>query len=149
MNENVTLSLIFLTVAGLLGWFAWLFFRHIIRNRSLKAHILLQNKLVDKLASSADVIEFANSETAKRLGSLAGESPLNPYQRILDTVKVGILSLSLGIACGSLHWFTPYPLCNELFLVLGILLGALGLGFLVCTLVAYVLSRSWGLLNKE
>lgn len=149
MNENVTLSLIFLIVAALVGWFVWLISKHALRSRALKSQALLQNKLIDKLMSSKEILEFANSEAAKTLGSMGLEGPRNPFDRILDTAKTGIVSLSLGLACGMLHRLAHSVIPRELFLILAILLVALGIGFLISVVVAYALSRSWGLLDQR
>jgi hypothetical protein len=150
MDGNMlALSLIFLIVCSLISWCLWLVSRHILRSRAMKAQTLLQNKLIDKLVSSQEILEYVNGESGRSFGTISADVPRNPFDRILETGKTGIIALCLGVACAALHWVDQSTITKEVFLILAILLLGLGIGSVLSALVSYFLSRSWGLLDRD
>ncbi|HTV10204.1 MAG TPA: hypothetical protein VMD97_14265 [Candidatus Aquilonibacter sp.] len=149
MNENVTLSLIFFIVAALVGWLIWVISRHILRTRSLRAQITLQDKLIEKLSSTGDLIEAVRGDLGSLLKNLTQASGADPLQQIVESTKTGIVALCVGTACLVLRWTEQSPVPRELFLIIALVLLGLGVGLALSALVSYGLCRSWGVLDKD
>ena len=70
----------------------------------------------------------------------------HPGQRILRAVQIGIVLCSAGIGCRMISWQTLLePEGAEGFMVLGILLLSIGIGYLVSAAASFVLARTLGL----
>jgi hypothetical protein len=106
----------------------------------------LQNKLLEKFGSSQELVEYVKSDAGQTfLNVLPSEPPANPYARILSSVQWGIVLLTGGGACLVVRNMVTDGF--EGFSVFGVFGAALGIGFLVSAVVAYILSKSWGVIN--
>jgi hypothetical protein len=106
----------------------------------------LQNKVLDKFGTSQELIEYFKSEAGlAALTVLPKEPPANPYGRILNSIQWGIVLLTGGAACLAVRNFVEGGF--EGFTVFGVFGVAIGIGFLVSSVVAFVLSKSWGVIN--
>jgi hypothetical protein len=106
----------------------------------------LQNKLLEKFGSSQELVEYVKSDAGQTfLNVLPAEPPSNPYARILNSIQWGIALLTGGSAC----LFVRNVVTDgfEGFTVFGVFCLALGVGFLVSSAVAYILSKTWGVIN--
>jgi len=146
MNENVTLSLIFLIVAGLVSWLLWLISRHVLRTRSLRAQTLLQDKLIEKLSSSGALIEAAQGDLSAVLKSLVPNGSGGPSEQILESTRTGVVALCVGAACLVLRWSAQSAIGRELFLTIALVLLGLGVGFSLSAFISYRLYRALGVL---
>jgi len=149
MNENELWFLMILIVCALIAWILWLISNHVRQSRALKNHTQLQNKLLDKFTSSQDAYQYLNSEAGKSLWQLQVRKSRDVFGEILAAIKVGVVALSLGLACIALRSLQQMAFAREIFLILGALLLALGFGFVVSSAISYYLSKSWGLLNRQ
>jgi len=121
----------------------------------IRARADLQTKLLDRLGSGREVVEFCQTEGGKQfiealsMGTI--ESPASkgsPTERILASIQKGIILTLLGlgflILAGKYHRDDP----GDVFMVVGVVGLSLGIGFLLSAGVSYRLSRSMGLLAK-
>ena len=131
-----------------IGWVVKISLAHRRFSKVLKIQAELQNKLLDKFASSQELAEYlrSNGGTAfmAHLRS-AVEERTSPYTRIFASAQWGIVLAFGGGALLLIHANVSSP--DEGMVVVGGLALALGLGFLVSGGVAFVLSKSWGLIN--
>jgi hypothetical protein len=122
----------------------------------IRARADLQTKLLDRLASGREVVEFCQTEGGKQfiealsMGTI--ESPASkgsPTERILGSIQKGIILTLLGlgflILAQKYHRDDP----GDVFMVVGVVGLSLGIGFLLSAGVSYRLSRSMGLLASR
>jgi hypothetical protein len=108
----------------------------------------LQNKLLEKFGGSQELIEYVKSDAGRTfLNVLPAEPPANPYARILSSVQWGIVLLTAGSACLIVRNVVADGF--EGFTVFGVFCLALGVGFLVSSVVAFILSKAWGVINGK
>ena len=123
---------------------------------SLRARAELQTKVLDRLGSGREVIEFSQTEGGKQfIEALSMEnvegvpSKGSPTEKILAAVQKGILLTLLGLAflllAEKYHRDDP----GDVFTVIGAVGLSLGIGFLLSAGVSYRLSRSMGLLTID
>jgi hypothetical protein len=131
------------------GWVAWLIFSSIRRYLLAKMQWGVQMRLVDKIDSSQTLLAYAETESGRRfLETLRIEQgePTMPFRRILNGVQSGIVLSSFGAGMLLLHGYGVAP--EQEFTIFGALALALGIGFGIAALASYLLSRSFGLLER-
>ncbi|ANM31804.1 hypothetical protein ABI59_22940 [Acidobacteria bacterium Mor1] len=137
------------TSAAITGvfWTLHNIFKTLTHRRELKAMVNFHDKLFDKLSDPADVRALLESTASERLfDSLGRERNGNVHRRVLFGLQAGAV---LGIAGMAMLALGIYYRGDEGFVVMGILLGALGMGFLLSSGISYRLSRQWGLLEPD
>jgi hypothetical protein len=122
-------------------------------NRLSKVQYEVHNKLLDRFTSNEDLLAYVQTPAGKRFLEsapipLQDEAPSlsAPFSRILWSVQAGVVLGTGGV--GSLYVSTRFieeP--AQFFMVIGVLGIALGAGFIVSAIAAYLLSRKLGLLD--
>jgi hypothetical protein len=145
--------LAFLVITSLLVWIIRLVVAHRRWNRLSKVQYEVHNKLLDRFTSNEDLLAYVQTPAGKRFLEsapipLQDEAPSlsAPFSRILWSVQAGVVLLIAGV--GLLYVSTRFideP--AQFFMVIGVLSVALGAGFIVSAVAAYVLSRRLGLLD--
>jgi hypothetical protein len=138
-----------LVVFTTMGWVAWLVFSSIRRYLMAKMQSGVQMRLLDKVDSSQALLAYVETESGRRfLESLRVEQaePTMPYRRILSGVQSGIVLSCFGAGMLLLRGYGVAP--EPEFAVFGVLALALGIGFGLAAAVSYLLSRSFGLLQR-
>lgn len=147
MNEETVIMIIVMpTMFIIMGWAfkTGLDFFH--KQRLVKLHYALQDKLLEKLGNSPEAIEYLNSDAGEKMFALLAKERTNPYARILTALQAGAVLSLLGIGFIILRNQVPID-GAEAFMVIGVLGLCLGLGFLASSAAAYVFSKQWGLIN--
>lgn len=147
MNEETVIMIIVMpTMFIIMGWAfkTGLDFFH--KQRLVKLHYALQDKLLEKLGNSPEAIEYLNSDAGEKMFALLAKERTNPYARILTALQAGAVLSLLGIGFIILRNQVPVE-GAEAFMVIGVLGLCLGLGFLASSAAAYVFSKQWGLIN--
>jgi hypothetical protein len=131
--------------AGLLvplGFFALIFAILWLASRKRHAQIQAQaefhKQLLDKFGSGREFSEFLVSEGSQRFLDELWSQGAGTKQRLLISMRNGIVSAALGLGLLGLT-FTHREL-----LIPAVLLLALGVGFLVATAISYRLTKQWG-----
>ncbi|MBL8231738.1 MAG: hypothetical protein JNL98_24795 [Bryobacterales bacterium] len=148
MSEQVTIAIVvptlFLTAAYILTTIARVFGR--ARRDRLMAE--LHGKLIDRLGSGPDVIQFFQTEAGQKF--LAGgehEAPPTHVSRVLNSLQTGLIALSTGIGM-----YVVAPMSYEaaaFFRVAGGIAIAAGIGIVLSAGWSFVLLRKWGLLTDS
>src|SRR5262245_57897523 len=119
----------------------------------IRARADLQTKLLDRLSSGREVIEFSQTEGGKQfiealsMESVEGApSKGSPTERILASIQKGIILTLLGMGFLLLAWKYHREDPGDVFTVIGVVGLSLGIGFLLSAGVSYRLSKSMGLL---
>lgn len=140
-----------LGVTAIFGFAAWILRTLITTYREGKVARMqadLQQRLLEKFGSSQELLAFLQTEGGGRFVEplRTGEEPRSPYSRILGAVQMGVILLCGGAGLMFLDGRLPFD-DERVFLFLGTVATALGVGFLLSGVVAWWLSRNWGLLN--
>ena len=116
-----------------------------------EAHV----KLMEKLASSQELLSYMETEAGKHflqlvaVGAERPRGPQFPFGRILWSVQAGLTVLFAGLGLLFVRTRVTEPGSSDGFLVLGTLAVVIGLGFLVSAAASYVISKHLGLLERE
>lgn len=147
-----TFLLGFLAVVAGLTWIVRSVIEHRRWSRLAKVQAEVHNKLIDRLASNDEMLAYIQSPAGaaflKGGPALVDNGPKSihaPFGRILWSAQAGVVMLALGIG---LRWVTvsaPNEVV-EMLRFFGIIGQALGLGFLVSSGLAYLISRRMGLI---
>jgi len=123
---------------------------------SLRARAELQTKVLDRLGSGREVIEFSQTEGGKQfIEALSMEnvegipSKGSPTEKILAAVQKGVILTLLGLGFLLLAWRYHREDPGDFFTIIGVVGLSLGVGFLLSAGVSYRLSRSMGLLTTN
>jgi hypothetical protein len=147
MNEETVIMVIVMpTMFVIMGWAfkTGLDFFH--KQRLIKLHYALQDRLLEKLGNSPEALEYLHSDAGEKMFALATKERTNPYARILTALQTGAVLSLLGTGFIFLRNQVPAD-GAEAFMVIGVLGLCLGLGFLASSGAAFFFSKQWGLIN--
>jgi hypothetical protein len=119
--------------------------RYYLQRKAMAIQAEFQSKLLDKFGTSPELLNYLQSDAGTRSLQVPALERSNPYSRILGAVQTGIILGTLGAAFLFLEGRVAGG--GEGFVIVGALGLALGVGFLASGMVAYTLSKSWGLIN--
>jgi len=145
-SEAMMMIIVLPTVFTIMGWAFKTLLNHVHNQRLVKLHYALQDKLLEKLGSSPEALEYLHSDAGEKMFALATKERTNPYGRILTALQAGAVISLLGVGFIVLRNMVPHE-GAEAFIVVGVLGLCLGLGFLASSAAAYVFSKQWGLIN--
>ena len=130
---------------ALIAWIVFVFVDGRRRREQLKVTSEFNAKILEKMGSTAEFGAFLETEGGRRfMKSLTIEGP-SAKTRMLGSTQTGIVSTSIGIALLILGGIFYY--LRDGLWVIGGIVTACGIGFLVSTLASYRLSKSLGLLD--
>lgn len=143
-----------LLMAGLaFGWLVRTALDHRRWQRVSKVQVDTHSKLLDRLTSSEDLRAYMASPAGRQFLESApialdgSSTPLSaPLGRILWSMQVGVVALLLGIALQLVSRGVIDDAAQPLR-VLGVIVTAIGAGFLISAGMAYALSSRLGLLK--
>jgi hypothetical protein len=117
------------------------------RRAKAKMQAEVQTRMIDKFSAAPEFISFLQSDAGKKFASTFEEVPrTHARDRILGGVTRAIVLTLLGLG------FLVLCLTDARdtgFIVAGVILLSLGVGYIVATIISYRLSKSWGLLPME
>jgi hypothetical protein len=124
-------------------------------SRLSKIQAEVHSKLMDRFSSNDELLTYVQTPSGRRFLE-SGPSPLQetapamgaPISRILWSLQLGAVLLVGGLGMLFLSGGSTLPEAAEFFYVAGCVAGALGAGFLVSAVAAYVLSSRLGLLER-
>lgn len=146
MDENLTMIIVMPTFFLAAAWALKVLVNATQIHYQLKRHYGVQDKLVDKLGGSSEVVEYLRSDAAQTMLTMAGPERTNPYARVLSALQAGVVLSLLAIGFLVLRGFVEAE-AVEPFTVIGVLGLCLGLGFIGSAAAAYLFSKRWGLIN--
>lgn len=129
------------------GWAVWVVSNAVRRTRTARLQAEVRNKLLEKFGSSRELLDYLQTDAGQKFVDAGTTERMGtPYGRILGSIQAGIILAVMGAALLFLRGSLPFE--TEELLVLGTLALALGIGFLLSSASAYVLSKSWGLFER-
>ncbi len=106
-----------------------------------------QTKLLDRMGSGAEFAAFFQSPGGDRFLDTLSLEKAQPYDRILRAVQSGVVMSCLAV--GLLYLGRVVSFDGIGFTIVGVIVLALGAGFLLSAGAAWFISRSAGLLDVQ
>jgi hypothetical protein len=150
--EGFTIGTVMLLVGSGILWLIKTLIEHRRWSRLSKIQTDVHNKLLDRFTNNEELLAYIQTPAGKRFLESAPiplESPraLNaPIGRILGSAQAGAVLTVLGIGVTIVSQNTLEEVASPLA-AFGVVIIALGLGFIVSAVLAYALTRRFGLLN--
>ncbi len=107
-----------------------------------RARTEVQKDLINKFGSGGELAEFLGSEGSRRLLEELGEPKLSAQEKVIRSVKVGVVLSVVGVG------FLALMIQESDLMIPGIILLALGVGFLLAAAISYSLSKKMGLIDE-
>lgn len=128
---------------AMIGWIVYIAVTAGRRKEQLKATVEFQGKVLEKMGSTKDFGEFLETDGGKRfMSTLTVEGP-SAKTRIVRCGEQAVVCLAAGIAFLLLgSWFDEIRMG---MVVIGTIVTACGIGFVVSCVASYYLSKNFGL----
>jgi len=147
MNEEaLTMIIVVPTIFVVSAWGFKTMLNFFHNRRLVKLHYSLQDKVLDKLGTSPEAIEYLHSDAGEKMFALATKERSNPFARILSALQAGAVIGLLGAGLILIPNLVSIE-GSEGFIVVGVIALFLGLGFLASSAAAFVFSKKWGLID--
>ena len=149
--EGFMIGLLLLGIAGAVMWLIKTLIEHRRWSRLSKIQTEVHNKLLDRFSANEDLLAYIQTPAGRRFLESAPiplDSPraiAAPLGRILWSAQAGAVFTVLGIGLYLVSQNTLEEVAAPLG-AFGVVVIALGLGFIVSALLAYVLTRRFGLM---
>lgn len=124
------------------AWVVWI----ILEWRKLRAKSVLQSKMVDKFPTAQEFNDFLQSRGGNKFLNFLRFNGLAPREKILSSLSKGIILSMFGISLIILGQIFTEEM--KYFIAFGIVIVALGVGFLISTFISYKLSKKWGIIEE-
>jgi hypothetical protein len=143
---DLTPVLAILTVFGSLSFLVWVVVDGLRRKQQLRVLSDFHNKLLDRINNGRELAEFMDSPGGARFVESISTERTHPAQRILRAVQIGIVLCAAGIGCRVIGVQSSIVAreAAEGFVVLGIMLLSVGIGYLVSAAASFGLGRALG-----
>ncbi|PYV40981.1 MAG: hypothetical protein DMG06_18595 [Acidobacteria bacterium] len=146
MHNDAVMALIILpTLSFFFGWVVWTFVDGRRRWLTVRARTEFYNRMMDKFSSAREFIDFSQTEGGLRFLETFSTERVGPMDRILGSVQKGAILSIVGLGFLFLGW--RYRFDEDVLTIIGTVLLALGVGFLVSAGISYRLSKEWGLIS--
>ncbi len=149
MSENLTIAIVLSACACAFAWVVWVIAVNIRRSRSSKQVTELHARLLDRFAGSQELIAFLEGETGRRYFEALESELKDPLNRILNGIQFGIVLILLGLSLVTIRASQSDEVARNTLLLIGVPGIALGIGFLISSVICYRLSKSWGLYDRD
>lgn len=145
-DETISVIIVLPTLFVATAWGFKTLLNYFHNKQLVKLHYSLQDKVLEKLGTSPEAIEYLHSDAGEKMFALATKERANPYARILSALQAGAVIGLLGIGFLVIPSLVPHE-GSDAFIVIGVLALCLGLGFVASSAAAFVFSKNWGLIN--
>ncbi|HEX4567482.1 MAG TPA: hypothetical protein VH138_12675 [Vicinamibacterales bacterium] len=152
--EGFTIGAVVLTIAGGLFWLIKTMIEHRRWSRLSKIQTDVHNKLLDRFTTNEDLLAYIQTPVGRKFlesAPIPMDSPRSisaPVGRILWSAQAGavltVLGLGFEVVAGNAVEELSGPVA-----AMGAVVIALGIGFLLSALLAYLLSRRFGLMQHD
>jgi hypothetical protein len=148
---GITAFLVFLVITGVLAWLVRTLIAQRRWSRLSRVQTEVHGKLLDRLASSEELLAYIQSPAGRRFLESApipvDDAPptvRTPIARLLWSVQAGLVLVAAGIGLSVIAGGAPQGAAQPLS-ALAIFAIAVGIGFVVAAVVAFAISRKLGL----
>ena len=143
-QEDLVMTLVFIPALFIFGgWLVW----SILDWLKMRHKSQLQNRILEKFTTVQEFNDFIQSKEGNKFLNFLSFNGSTPRQKILSSLSKGVIITFVGISLILIGQIFPEEM--KYFLAFGIILIALGLGFLASTLISYTLSKKWGIIDGD
>jgi uncharacterized protein (DUF2062 family) len=152
--EGFTIGAVVLTIAGGLFWLVKTMIEHRRWSRLSKIQTDVHNKLLDRFTNNEELLAYIQTPVGRKFlesAPIQMDSPRSiaaPVGRILWSAQAGAVLTVLGVGFEVVAANAVEELSGPVA-AMGAVVIALGIGFLISALLAYLLSRRFGLMHQE
>jgi hypothetical protein len=152
--EGFTIAAVILTIASGLFWLIKTMVEHRRWSRLSKIQTDVHNKLLDRFTSNEDLLAYIQTPAGRKFlesAPIPMDSPRSisaPVGRILWSAQAGAVLTVLGLGFEVVAESAVEEISGPVA-AMGAVVIALGIGFLVSAVLAYLLSRRFGLMHNE
>jgi len=132
-------------VCLMICWLVWMLTR--TGYIEAQARIAFQKQLLQRINSAQEFVQLLQTEAGRQLLENLMAERTAPLQEIVSTLRRGVLLAVVGLGGLSIRLF--FPSGFGVFIIAGIFVEALGVGFIVSAGIGYWLSKSWNLFSRE
>lgn len=155
MMQALTIFAVFAIILGTVIWLVRTVIEQRRWSRQSKVQTEVHTKLFDRLSSNEDLLAYIQTPAGRRFLEaaplVAPSTPARPLgapvSRILWSVQIGIVIVAGALGVLFVSGRVIEEVAQPLFAIATIGI-ALGIGFVISSMVAYVLSRNMGLLES-
>lgn len=141
-QEDLVMALVFFPVLIIFGgWLIWIILDW-LKMWHKSQH---QNKILEKFTTVQEFNDFIQSKEGHKFLNFLSYNGPSPRQKILSSLSKGVIITFVGISLLLIGRLISDVM--KYFLAFGIVLIALGAGFLVSTFISYTLSKKWGIID--
>jgi len=150
--EAFSIGLVIMAIAGAVLWLIKTLIEQRRWSRLSKIQMEVHSKLMDRFSNNEDLLAYIQTPSGKRFLESAPiplDSPraMNaPLARILWSAQAGAVATVLGMGVISVSRYTLEEVGSPLA-GFGVVIMSLGLGFIVSAVLAYILTRRFGLVG--
>ncbi|UCE42831.1 MAG: hypothetical protein JSV17_07750 [Candidatus Aminicenantes bacterium] len=142
-SEDMTLIMVLPLTILFWAWVVWA----ILEWRKTRHKSQLNNKILDKFQSVQEFNDFLQSKEGSKFLNFIKFNGQAPKEKLLSSLTKGVILVTLGIALILVGQIFPDEM--KYFIAFGIVFIALGIGFLISTLISYTLSKKWGIIDEK
>lgn len=152
--QGVTVFSVFLIILSAIIWLVKTVIEQRRWSRQSKVQTEVHSKLFDRMSSNDDLLAYIQTPAGRRFLEAGPLMPTQarpmgaPYSRILWSVQAGIVILAAALGVLFVSGRVIEEIAQPLFALAAIGI-SLGIGFVVSSGVAYVLSRNMGLIEPN
>ncbi len=144
--ENLQSMIVSLGFFILIGWVIATTVSALRHKMNIRAQTELHNRLLEKFGSAGEFTAYLQTPNGERFFENLAAERTHPAGKILGSIQKGAILTVVGLGLLLLH--VLYSAVDEgIFLISGVLVLALGAGFLISSALSYRLSKAWGLLS--
>ncbi|MBA2340832.1 MAG: hypothetical protein H0V88_10580 [Pyrinomonadaceae bacterium] len=132
----------------LVGWVIATTVSALRHKMNVRAQTELHNRLLEKFGSASEFTAYLQTPNGERFFDNLATERVHPASKILGSIQKGSILSIVGLALLLLS--VVYRRVDEgFFLIFGVLVLALGAGFLISSALSYRLSKAWGLMTDS
>ena len=134
----------------MIAWVVRSFLSHRRQQRFMQLQSELHNKVLERFDTAEEALAYLSSSAGQTLLSATPAVDRGgAHRRVLGSLQIGIVLMSVGFAFLVLKEQIPDPDADVAFVFFGVLGCFLGLGFLAASAIGYLLSKHWGLFETS
>jgi len=142
-SDDIVLMTVLPITIAFWAWVVWV----ILEWRKMRHKSMLQKNIVDKFSSAQELNDFLQSQEGNKFLNFLKFNGLAPREKILSSLSKGVILSFFGIALVLIGQIFTEEM--KYFNAFGIVIIALGVGFLISTFISYKLSKKWGIINEK
>lgn len=147
MDEKIAIVMVMVTLAFGVVTIVRLALEHMARARMLRVQSDLYNRLIDKFGSSNELLAYFQSEAGQQLFKTPVTTAPGAYGRIMNAVQYGAIAVVAGAGILGIGSAFEGKEAADVTFVFGWLAITIGGALLVSSILSYLLSRKFGLIN--